>query len=206
LTDAETIESARTRGAVAQLERILGPAPKGVHRVGELLGRAGEPLRPEGRPLYAGMLARDLPDGALGAAWRLGDRLREFRGDSHTAAWTSAGLDATEIGLLSELYWGLPLRTYIRTRAWSDAELDAAEERLVARGLLAGGSFTPTGRELRENVELSTDVQCAPMAAALAEDLDELLSILEPWGAAIRAAKGYPASGPHDLAEAAAIR
>ena len=42
--------------------------------------------------------------------------------------------------------------------------------------------------------------------AALAEDLDELLSILEPWGAAIRAAKGYPASGPHDLAEAAAIR
>jgi hypothetical protein len=48
---------------------------------------------------------------------------------------SSAGFDATEIGLLTELYWGLPLRTYIRTRAWSDEDLDAAEARLVARGL-----------------------------------------------------------------------
>ena len=206
LTDAETIESARTRGALAQLERILGPAPEGAHRVEELLRRAGEPLRPEGRPLYAGMLAREVPEGALGAAWRLGDRLREFRGDSHTAAWTSAGLDATEIGLLSELYWGLRLRTYIRTRAWTDDELGSAEERLVARGLIVDGSFTPAGREVRERIELSTDIQCAPMATALDDELDELLSILEPWGVAIRAAGGYPASGPHDLAEAAAIR
>jgi len=206
LTDSETIEAARTRGAVAQLERILGPAPEGVDRVAELLRRAGGPLRPEGRPLYAGMLARDLPDGALGTAWRLGDRLREYRGDSHTAAWTSAGLDATEIGLMSELYWGLPLRTYIRTRAWSDADLDAAEERLVARGLLERGSLTPSGREVRERVELSTDNQCAPMAIALGEELDELLSTLEPWGVAIRAAGGYPSRGPHDLAEAAATR
>ena len=51
--------------------------------------------------------------------------LREYRGDAHTAAWTSAGLDATEVGLLTELYWGLPMRTYIRTRAWSDDQLDA---------------------------------------------------------------------------------
>ena len=29
---------------------------------------------------------------------------------------------------------------------------------------------------------------------------EELVTLLTPWGAAVRAAKGYPASGPHDLA------
>ena len=62
----------------------------------------------------------------MGDMWRLADMLREYRGDAHTAAWTSAGLDATEVGLLTELYWGLPMRTYVRTRAWSAEQLDAA--------------------------------------------------------------------------------
>jgi hypothetical protein len=52
LTDAATICAARTDGAVAQLARILGHEPEGVHRAGALLARATEPLRPEGRPLY----------------------------------------------------------------------------------------------------------------------------------------------------------
>ena len=66
---------------------------------------------------------------------RLADLLREYRGDAHTAAWTAAGFDACEIGLVTELYWGLPMRTYARTRAWSEADFDAAEARLTARGL-----------------------------------------------------------------------
>jgi hypothetical protein len=129
--------------------------------------------------------------------------LREYRGDAHIAAWTTAGLDATEIGLLTELYWGLRLRTYIRTRAWSDADLDAAEARLVDRGLVDGGAFTDQGRTEREAVEVATDRQCRPIVEALGDDVDELLGILEPWGQAIRDGRGYPASGPHDLARAA---
>jgi hypothetical protein len=133
--------------------------------------------------------------------WRRADLLREFRGDAHTAAWTAAGLDATEIGLLTELYWGLPLRTYVRTRAWSDEQLDAAEDRLVARGLVTNGAFTDEGRALRDAVEVATDAQCAPIVDALGDTLDELIGILDPWGAAIRAAGGYPSQGPHELAE-----
>ena len=74
LTDAETIADARTRGAVAQLVRILGEHPDGMERVSELLARAAAPLRPEGRPLYAGLLALGLP----GTPW--GDALREAGG------------------------------------------------------------------------------------------------------------------------------
>jgi hypothetical protein len=106
-----------------------------------------------------------------------------------------------EIGLLTEPYWGVPPRSYIRTRAWSDAQLDAAEERLLARGLLAGGDLTDRGREAREAVEDTTDRMCAPIVAALGEDLETLVAILRPWGAAIREARGYPAAGPHDLAD-----
>ena len=202
-TDAATIGQARTDGAVAQLERILGPEPDGVERANELLARAIEPLRPEGRSLFAGQAALPLPPTTLGQVWRRGDMLREYRGDSHIAAWIAAGIDATEIGLLTELYWGLPLRSYSRTRAWTDAQFDAATERLESRGLVADGAFTAAGRQLRESIEDDTDRQLAPALAALGDDIDELLAILTPWGQAVRDAKGYPASGPHDLAEAA---
>ena len=200
LTDAATICAARTSGALEQLARILGPTPDGVDRAEAVLRRADDALRPEGKPLYAGMASQPLPADALGRVWRLADRLREYRGDAHTAAWTTAGFDATEIGLLSELYWGLKLRTYIRTRAWSPAELDAAEARLVERGLVADGAFTDDGRAARETVEQATDRHCRPIVEAVGDDMEELLGILQPWGRAIRAAGGYLAAGPNDLA------
>jgi hypothetical protein len=205
-TDATTIARARDDGAIAQLLRILGEAPSGVDRANELLARAVAPLRPEGRPLFAGLLSQPMPDTALGAVWRRGDLLREYRGDSHTAAWISAGFDATEIGLLSELYWGLPMRSYSRTRAWSGEQFDAAHSRLMSRGLVDETGFTDAGRAARESVEVHTDLQMRPVIEALGDDLDELCSLLEPWGAAVRAGFGYPASGPHDLASAATRR
>jgi hypothetical protein len=203
LTDAGTICDARTAGATEQLVRILGDRPEGVEQAAGLLQQAGERLRPEGRPLYAGLLAQGLPGDEVGDVWRLADRLREFRGDAHTAAWTAAGFDATEIGLLTELYWGLRPRTYVRTRAWSDADLDAAEGRLTDRGMLAGGAFTDAGRAAREEVERGTDRQCRPIVEALGDGVDTLAGILRGWGEAIRSAGGYLRSGPHDLAGAA---
>ena len=198
--DAATICAARTRGGVAQLERVLGPAPDGLARATELLAQAVEPLRPEGKPLFAGLRGLGLPGDPLGDMWRLADTLREYRGDAHIAAWTSAGLDATEVGLLTELYWRMPLRTYIRTRAWSDGDLDEAEGRLVDRGLLSDGALTPEGRALREHVEVATDTQCQVIVDTLGDGFDELLDILGPWGLALRDASAYPSQGPHDLA------
>jgi hypothetical protein len=198
--DAATICAARTKGAVDQLVRVLGPEPEGLADATELLEQAVEPLRPEGKPLFAGLRSLGLPGHPMGDMWRLADQLREYRGDAHTAAWTSAGLNATEVGLLTELYWGLPLRSYIRTRAWSDEQLTAAEARLSERGLLAEGAFTSEGRTLRESIEVATDVQCVLILDALGNSLDRLLAVLTPWGDAIRAAGGYPPQGPHDLA------
>ena len=157
-------------------------------------------MRPEGKALFAGQVSLDLPGSPIGDAWRNADRLREYRGDCHIASWVTAGFDACEISLLTEPYWGLPLRSYARTRGWTDADFDAAEERLVERGLLADGQFTDAGRAAREAVEVTTDRLCRPALEALGDDLEELLALMLPWGAAVREAKGYPPSGPHDLA------
>jgi len=202
-TNAATICAARDDGAIAQLRRILGDQPTGLDRVNELLARAVATLRPEGRPLFAGLRSQPLPDTALGAMWRRGDMLREYRGDSHTAAWISAGFDATEIGLLSELYWGLPMRSYSRTRAWTDAQFDAAHARLQARGLVDDTGFTAAGRAAREAVEVATDAQMQVAIEAIGDDFAELVALMEPWGTAVRAGFGYLSSGPHDLASAA---
>ncbi|MFT3851383.1 MAG: hypothetical protein QM733_01365 [Ilumatobacteraceae bacterium] len=204
LTDAATICQARDDGAIAQLTRILGEHPDGVERVRDLFARAADTLRPEGRPLYAGLRSQQVPGSPLGAAWRLADMLREYRGDSHTIAYTSSGFDATEIGLVSEQWWGLPKRSYSRTRAWTDAQFDDAAERLHARGIFDGdGVLTDHGRGERERVEQITDAQMAAPIAALGDDAAELFGLLAPWGEAIRAARGYLGAGPHDLADAA---
>jgi hypothetical protein len=131
--------------------------------------------------------------------WRDGDRLREYRGDAHIAVWAGDGLDPIEIGLLTEPYWGLPLKSYIRSRAWNDEQLDAGIDRLRSRGLLGDDGLTGDGRTLREGIEDRTDHALRDAIAAVADDLAELDALLAPWGAAVRAAKGYPPSGPHDI-------
>lgn len=206
ITDAATVCDARRRGAIAQLERIVGAKPGGIASARAALEKSVAVLRPEGRPLFAGTLSQSIPDTDLGAVWHYGDMLREFRGDAHTAAWISAGLDATEIGLLTELFWGLPLKSYSRTRGWSEDDFAAAIERLESRGLVKDGAFTSAGRDLRERVEVHTDDQMRAPIAAIGDDFDRLISQLSAWSAAVRTMKGYPESGPHELAEAASKR
>ena len=192
LTDAPTIATARTEGAVAQLERILGPEPEGLYRATELLRRATEPLRPEGRPLYSGLLSLGLPGTWMGDFWRLGDYLREFRGDSHTA--DGRVRHRRQPDRPSHRAVDRPPDAQLHPHARvSDEELDAAVERLQSRGLLNkdGDGFTDEGRELREGIELATDLSMAPTMAALGDDVDELFALLAPWGEQMRTKGGY---------------
>jgi Helix-turn-helix family len=198
-TDASTIFATRRRGAVAQLRRVLGDDPDGMREVVHALEQMVEPLRPEGRPLFAGTLDWwDDPADLMTRFFHLGDMLREYRGDCHINAWTSAGIDATEIGMLTEWYMGLPSRTYVRTRAWDDAALDAAEARLTERGWVDAGGLTASGREEREAVERATDRQLRAAMAALGDATGMVCGRLEIWGKRVRDAGGYP-GGAADL-------
>lgn len=196
LTNARTICAARTDGAMRQLHRILGESPVGLARVLELLRCATARLPLAGKPLFAGLVALGLTGEPLTDAWRLADQLREYRGDVHVAAWMTAGFDPVEIGLITELYLGLPLRSYLRTRAWTDDDLAAGEERLAARGLIRAGELTDAGRTAREAVEVATDDGCARIVAALGTGLDELVDVVGEWSQRVRRAGGFPAIGP----------
>jgi hypothetical protein len=202
-TDAATIRVARADGAVGQLRRLLGEQPEGTERALDLLRRAAAPLPINGRPMAAGIAALPVPDDPLAALWHVGDFLREYRGDCHNAAWVAAGLTATDIGLLTELYWGMPVRSYSRTRGWTTEEFDASEHHLRNRGWLDGGGagthLSMEGRHAREQLEVATDAQMLPALDALGDDVDELFDILAPWGETIRAGRGYLAAGPRDL-------
>lgn len=200
LTDAPTIFAARRAGAVAQLERVCGAPTEDVQWVATRLARAADALAEPGKPLFAGLRSQwDDPSDRWTRLFHLGDMLREARGDAHVAAWTAAGLDAIEIGLMTEAYMGLPLRTYIRTRGWNDEELDAAVERLRARGWLdSADALTERGRDAREEIERATDRAMAPAIDAIGDDVDECAARCAPWGDAMRAAGGY-IGGPVDL-------
>jgi hypothetical protein len=203
LTDAATIGAARDDGATGQLRRILGDEPEGMARAADLLQRMTDPLRPAGRALFAGVRSMAVPTDPVGRLWRHGDMLREYRGDSHIAAWVAAGLDPIEIGLLTELWLGLGVKSYIRSRAWSTGQLDDALDRLRSRGhVRADGdtfAFTDAGRAYRAEIEARTDQQMAVAMDALGDDVDELFGLLQPWGEAVVAAGGYLGS-PADLA------
>ena len=202
-TDAVTIREARADGAAGQLRRLLGEHPDGVERALELLQPAAAALSINGRPLAAGVAALDVPEDPLAAVWHVGDFLREYRGDCHNAAWVASGLSATDIGMLTELSWGMPARSYSRTRGWTDDEFDRSEHHLRDLGYLDGEGadthLSQQGRHAREQIEVATDEQMRRALRALGSDIEELFDILAPWGEGIRAGKGYLGSGPHDL-------
>jgi hypothetical protein len=195
IADRDAVLEARQRGATASLARILGERP-GRQRATELLRRAAEAAPFGGRFLFAGLRSLPWPREPWGALWHAANLVREYRGDSHIAAWLAAGLDPVEAGLLTEAYYSMPSKRYHATRGWTDAELDQGLERLRERGLLAGDppALTEAGRELRESIEVATDRQMAPLLAALGDDVEELVGILQPWAATVVAAGGFPAA------------
>ncbi|MBA3304170.1 MAG: hypothetical protein M3R01_07780 [Actinomycetota bacterium] len=191
-TDAPTVLAARQEGAVASLQRILEGVPEGVERATVLLRRAGEAANLEGHPLASGLSSLGFPGDPIGDLWRAADIVREHRGDSHTAAWVAAGVGPVDITLMTELWWRIPLRSYVATRGWDEAQVDAALESLQARGLVEGDAFTPEGEALRASIEDTTDRQERGVIEALGPDADELFELLEPWSKAVVASGGYP--------------
>ncbi|MDY7106801.1 MAG: hypothetical protein S0880_36965 [Actinomycetota bacterium] len=188
----DDVLAARERGAVASLERLLGPEPDGLSWATDVLRRMAEAGPLEGRHLAAGLTSLGYPGTPMGEFWRAGDIVREHRGDSHIAAWIGADLDASEIGLLTDPWRGQPLRSWVRSRGWTDDELDAACDRLRSRGLLDGDELTTSGMELRETIESATDAQEVRIVAALGDDADRFFALLDRWADQVVAGNGYP--------------
>ena len=187
---------ARVEGATAQLERLLGPEPDGAERATELLKKIADGSQVAGRPFFAGLSGQAWPGTLHGDLWHAADLVREHRGDTHTAAWTSAGFTAPQVMMLTELWWGLPHGMYLASRHWPESAVGEGLAVLRERGYVDGDppTITDAGIKARVALETATDEAEKHVLDAISEDeRGELFGILKPMAATIVAGGGYPA-------------
>jgi hypothetical protein len=171
--------------AVGQAIGKLADAPRFARTV-DLTTRAAVSAPTEGRVLYAALRALDLPEDPVARLWHATTLLREYRGDGHSIALSVNGVGGTEAHVLFALSLGMRPADFGRLHHLPTEQLAAVLDGLRRRGLLdADDSFTDAGRTTRERIETLTDDLAAPAYEVLtADELDELISGLEPLAAA----------------------
>jgi hypothetical protein len=144
-----------------------------------------------GRPLAAAHLDVPVPADPLGRVWHAATVLREYRGDGHVAALVTAQVDGVQCHLLHQ---GALVAQQREFRGWTEEEWTDAGERLRSRGLLDGaGTATARGRELRAEIELSTDRSAGAALRGLDDAaLRELLDVLGPLARSVADAGAVP--------------
>ncbi|HJP72744.1 MAG TPA: MarR family transcriptional regulator [Pseudonocardiaceae bacterium] len=158
-------------------------------RVADLATRAALSAPTEGRALYAGLRALDVPEEPVARLWHAATLLREHRGDGHNAALLAHSIGGTEAHVLMALRFEMKAEEFSRTHHLPRAQLADVVDGLRRRGLVdAAGGFTEAGREIRQRIEDLTDELAAPVYDVLSPDeLDELVAGLEPIAAAVSA-------------------
>lgn len=190
----ERVLAARLAGAVAALRtHVPDLQPDVLTRPDGVLRRIVDAASWEGRPLGAANADLPWPDEPVAALWLATTVLREHRGDGHVAVLVAEGVDGLEAHVLRDAVDSCR-ELILPNRGWTGDDWTAAQERLVARGLLApGGGLTARGERLREHVERRTDDLFAqPLAAATQAELDRLDEVLRPFARAL-----VPAAVPH---------
>ena len=182
--------AARDEATTSSLQQILGHAD--LSFAVTTLRRGLAAVDGTGRALFAGLQARPWPDALAGQLWRACEMVREHRGDSHIAAYITAGFNPVQMNILTELYVGMPLGSYTASRGWSPDTIAANVARLQTAGLIADETLTPAGLRVREEIEEHTDAMEQPLLDAISDDLEPLLTQLHQWSDACIAAGAFP--------------
>ncbi len=182
----------RERGSATALRHMIGQFADspGLVRAADLATRAAVSAPTEGRPLYAGLRALDVPQEPVARLWHAATLLREHRGDGHNAALLAHGIGGTEAHVLMALSLGMRAERFGRIHHLPKARLAAVVDGLRDRGLVdAAGGFTDAGRDIKQRIEaLTDDLATPPYDVLSADELDELIAGLQPIAAAVRAA------------------
>ena len=195
--DPEELEQSRLELALDVMHRTFDGDDADVEATVAQLRPALEACPIEGHPLFAALLSRPWPQSHFGALWRCCDLIREHRGDAHVNAWRSAGLDAVEINVLTELWRGLKFASVTTSiMAWELTDAEAARDRLRSEGLLDGDGLTEAGRSLRDSIEFNTSRQQSHLIANLGDDVEPLVVRLERWSAPLGAISPWWWKGP----------
>jgi len=194
-TTPEAAIAARQAGCVKALRRILGDhvdAPA-FSRATELLTRAATSAPYEGRPMYAALRARPIPEDVVARCFHAASLLREHRGDGHIAALMVEGVGGLEAHVLVALDMDLPAEEFGRLHHLPAAQLAAVIDGLRARGLIGeDGWLSEQGRAVKARVEARTDdLATTPYERLEPDELDELVATLDPLATLLIAAQDW---------------
>lgn len=179
----EEIQAARMRAAASVLRRcVTTVADDHLAEMTALAGEMIDGLGFEGKPLAAGNDAVAEPDDPWARFWQRITVLREWRGDVHVAALTTAPVDAIGALVLHAATDQVPRAALVATRGWSKEAWASSVDALRRRGLVDDDErFTDAGRAFREEIERRTDVACLPWVEAVGEDgARRMVELLKP--------------------------
>ncbi|WP_375425324.1 MarR family transcriptional regulator [uncultured Friedmanniella sp.] len=192
-TTPEAAIAARQEGCVKALRRILGIRVDGpaLARGTELLTRAATSAPTQGRPMYAALRALPVPGEVVARMFWAASLLREHRGDGHIAALMVEGVGGLEAHVLAALDLGLPADKFGRIHHLPAAQLAAVIDGMRDRGLIGDDTWlSEAGRAVKQRVEsLTDDLAARPYESLEPEELDELMTILEPLATLLLAAQ-----------------
>ena len=183
-TTPQTAIAARQMGCVKALRRILAdhvdsPA---FARAAELLLTAATGAPFEGRPMYAALRAIPAPHDVVARMFHAASLLREHRGDGHIAALMTERVGGLEAHVLYALDLGMPAEKFGRIHHLPSAQLAAVIDGMRDRNLIGDdGWLSETGRAVKQRVEaLTDDLAAKPYESLEPDELEELISTLEP--------------------------
>lgn len=125
--------------------------------LGPALWPVVEQLPTAGRVFFAAHLRMTRPTEPVLSGWHAVNCIREWRGDTHWALVTAAGLDGIEAGILHNAWVNYERDWLPKSRGATDDELARAWTSLEQRGLACDGVVTDAGIALRQHIEDDTD-------------------------------------------------
>jgi hypothetical protein len=194
-TTPEAAIAARREGSVKALRRILGDRvdTPAFARATELLVKAATSAPVEGRPMYAALRSIPVPDEVVARCFHAASLLREHRGDGHIAALMIEGVGRLECHVLLALDMDMPAEKFGRIHHLPAAQIKAVIDGMRDRGLIRDdGWLSEQGRAAKQRVEAHTDDLAAqPYETLERDELDELITTLEPLAALLVAAQEF---------------
>lgn len=183
---------------VAALHRCGVTEDENLCTAAELAVRVARMAPVDGRALFAANVALPVPPDPVAALWHATTLLREHRGDGHVAALVAAGITGRESNVFHTAASAVSEEFMKRSRHYDDNEWEACRQSLADRGLLdSEGALTPDGRELKDQLETTTDALALRAFDGLDdEELQALFSALTPVARTVIAAGDVPAATP----------
>ena len=156
-TTFEAVWEARDEAVLEGLETHAPDITAPLAALGPDLWPVVDELPLLGRVFFGAHLRMERPTDPVLSGWHAVNCVREWRGDTHWALVTAAGLSGAEASILHNAWVGYEKDWLAASRGSTAEETAAGWSRLEARGLAADGEVTAAGLELRQHIEDETD-------------------------------------------------